>query len=273
LTSSAPTAQASRAERAKSVQHPLPELHPWTIAILDKGPEYARAKLIQLTDLLPECGGTKLTDGRWGFERCGNYWSADPAREDHIPPVLSRDCFDDSMVWLKIRTCSRDHIARLGMEIRTKKVRGYGFHFAMNDLQIHLTRRIVAELHVSGLTCSSRDRSGISQGETFTVPIGKRSGRTVYIHCPTQAHEDADPSAHVNPSGVIYCYGCKKSVAIGHVHGDSVTLHLVQGSGPRVRSKSPRVMHGGDDASPAGPAAPFGRQRRHWRRRQSHRRA
>ena len=130
-----------------------------------------------------------------------------------------------------------------------------GQHYAVNDLQTHRIKRVLAELHISGHAAPDRSRKAYTfDDEEQEHEVHKRR----WLNCPE--HRDNDPSALVNESGLVYCFACSKVVGHAVVHGETATYRSVVSSKGKASGKAGRVRRtaSGTARAQAADASPQG---------------
>lgn len=173
-------------------------------------------------------GARPVRDGQAVIERCPQYWLPSGTLSRAMSYLVFPFVYD-LLGALKIslkEARALDYVPR-PLAIGQRR----GLHWLLERRAVSRARALVAALHERGYTIEHRSSP---LGEARILPC--KSGRRTWICCPE--HDDHDPSAIVNPSGVVYCFSCARVVGIAEAVPDGVSYRpfLARAEAPRVAS-------------------------------------
>ena len=179
-----------------------------------------RASLLVLADAAER--SLPLDDGGAVTERCAGYWVPDGTVSKLVAQLVFPHVYD-ALGAAKVTAAE----AR-AMGYPARKVvqgRGRGAHWHLPAWGMQLARDALLALRVLGHVPEDHATS-YKLAPPVRLPVTAR-GRRTWLHCPE--HQDADPSALVNPSGVVWCFACARVVGIAAVHGGQAQYRAVLG--------------------------------------------
>lgn len=201
-----------------------------------------RAALLILADVADR--SCPLEDGSALTERCAGYWVPDGT----VSKVVAQLVFPYVYDALGAAKVPALRALTLGYPVR-KVVQGRarGAHWHLPASGVQLARDALLAMRALGHAPEERSTS-YELGAPVSLVVTPR-GRRTWLHCPV--HEDSDPSALVNPSGVVWCFACGRVVGLAAVHDGRAQYRPVLGvRQPRVPTTAPSA------AAPSPAAAP-----------------
>lgn len=152
------------------------------------------------------------------IERCAAYYTPSGTMSVGVAETV----FPRVMHLLGASQISRELAASLGYVVRRcDPGKSWGHFWLVPDPA--RSRALLTGLATRGWARISMSRHAYA--DPIEVPSVVR-GRTRWILCP--CHDDHDPSAQVNASGVVYCYACARVVGrAGHLGPDAVVFSAI----------------------------------------------
>lgn len=160
------------------------------------------------------------------IERCAGYWLPSGTMSRAMAYLV----FPFVVDLFRAKKISTKQARDLGYLTRVLRIgQQRGFHWQIERKAIVRVRALVTTLHERGYTIERRSHP---LGEEQILPC--KDGRRTWIRCPE--HDDQDPSAVVNESGVVYCFACARVVGIARMIPEGVSYRPFLLRTPRERT-------------------------------------
>lgn len=224
---------------------------------------HQRAALLVLEDMVAH--SVRIDGPRHNGDRLVERGPAYYRATGQLPDTLAREICSLLVQDLDIPRIRPLDALALGVPLRQLKPgKSRGGLLLLTAYNVRAMRELAQALREDGLTPPpSCKLTPILGAERWSTTI--RRGRSTFIRCPTDNHNDEDPSALVNPDGAVYCFGCRRLVAIRErEEGDRILVRLIQnwrpGSAPdpsRPGEKILKALDGGRAGEETEPTAPM----------------
>lgn len=206
----------------------IPAVDPDLHALTSLPKSQLRAALAMLADLA--ANARAVPDGRYVIERCAGYWCPSGS----IPRAVAQLVFPFVYDLVRAKQISTKHAMTLDYTPRVvKEGQRRGFHWLIARAEVERAGDLVEALEGLGYVVERRTSR---LGDPVLYQTTGRGKRTWMI-CPE--HDDHAPSALVNPSGVVYCFGCARVVGMAEAANGGVMYRPVLRAAPAPATLPP----------------------------------
>lgn len=188
---------------------------------------HQRAALLVLEDMVAH--SVRIDGPRHNGDRLVERGPAYYRATGQLPDSLAREVCSLITQDLEIPRIRPMDAMALGVPLRELKPgKSRGGLLLLTAYNVRAMRELAQALREDGLTPPpSCKPTPILGAERWSTSV--RRGRHTFIRCPTDDHADEDPSALVNADGAVYCFGCRRLVAIRErSEGDRLLVRLIQ---------------------------------------------
>lgn len=205
-----------------------------------------RAALLMVDDLVTRSFPAAVG---WIIERCASYWVPDGRISKLISQLIFPFVYDSAGAEKISAAQARD----FGYPVRKVVAgQGRGSHWLLPAWGLELLQEAILALKVMGYEPEIPRISYELSPTPVTLSISFK-GRRSWLNCPE--HQDSNPSALINPSGVVWCFACARVVGIAGVEGSIAQYRKVLGVKQPQTIKAPPTATGTSPA-PGAPPAP-----------------